>query len=75
MMKYREKTCCFTGHREIRFLKTIAIKKRLRETLAIAAVSINILWDTLRYSVTVFRSIKKMPSNNGWHLIYIWLFS
>lgn len=33
MMKYREKTCCFTGHREIPFLKSAAIQKRLKKTL------------------------------------------
>lgn len=32
-MKYREKTCCFTGHREIPFLKSAAIQKRLKKTL------------------------------------------
>lgn len=33
MMKYREKTCCFTGHREIPLMKYALVKKRLRETL------------------------------------------
>ena len=33
MMKYREKTCCFTGHREIPLMKYVLVKKRLRETL------------------------------------------
>lgn len=33
MMIYRDRTCCFTGHREIPLLKSVVIKKRLRETL------------------------------------------
>lgn len=33
MSDMRGKTVCFTGHREIPFLKSSAIKKRLRKTL------------------------------------------
>ncbi len=33
MMKYREKTCCFTGHREIPPEKKDEITRRLKETL------------------------------------------
>lgn len=33
MCDMKGRTVCFTGHREIPFLKTIAIRKRLRKTL------------------------------------------
>ncbi len=33
MMEYKEKTCCFSGHREIPLPQYAAIRKRLRKTL------------------------------------------